>query len=140
MARGSEAKARRKERRAEERAKAEDVNWNDFDAPVEEDTSGDDTGDDSLPMPPGQAQAAADAAAEAQAAAASDRKKSKKKKMQARKPVAPVKKDEGIKMRQHVQASVLPYLKPKADPTTSTTSDCDTWTSAKATTLFYGKE
>ena len=54
MARGSEAKARRKERRAEERAKGMD--WNDFDAPVEEDTSGDDTGDDSLPMPPGQAQ------------------------------------------------------------------------------------
>ena len=97
MARGSEAKARRKERRAEERAKAEDMNWNDFDAPVEEDTSGDDGEDDSVPMPPGQAQAVADAAAEAQAAAASDRKKSKKKKMQARKPVAPVKKEEGIK-------------------------------------------
>ena len=98
MARGSEAKARRKERRAEDRAKGENINWNEFDAPVEEDTSGDEAPE--LPLPPGQAQAQAeaDAAAEAQAAAASGRKKSrKKKKMQERRPVAPVKKEEGIK-------------------------------------------
>mmetsp|Transcript_31685 Transcript_31685/g.64488 ORF Transcript_31685/g.64488 Transcript_31685/m.64488 type:complete len:311 (+) Transcript_31685:144-1076(+) len=104
MARGSESKQRRKAARAEQRAKAAEAegDLNEFDAPIEEDTSGDD--DPAMPMPPGQKQAADDAAAEAAAAAASARKKQKKKKrttsqqqQQQRHAVQPVKKEEGIK-------------------------------------------